>query len=199
MAKYGRSAGLVAVFLLRWGANIYKRALNCPAGILKYGWKRWSLPHWPQKLSTGVCCQNCTRELILPCFKSVPQPLEEFWSRSLPSERSAFSQHKLCSRDVGGWRDSSRGESEFSRLSVAGLLPPLKHRRQQGEQESFTEPTDSIMADFSVPERRSIPAFRVPSASESGGKSVFMSLLNAAEVNLCERLLKIQHYLTGPL
>lgn len=55
------------------------------------------------------------------------------------------------------------------------------------------------MADFSVPERRSIPAFRVPSASESGGKSVFMSLPNAAEVNLCERLLKIQHYLTGPL
>lgn len=90
-------------------------------------------------------------------------------------------------------------QSEFSRLSVAGLLPPLKHRRQQGEQESFTELTDSIMADFSVPERRSIPAFRVPSASESGGKSVFMSLLNAAEVNLCERLLKIQHYLTGPL
>lgn len=139
-----------------------------------------------------MCRRNRSCKLILPCIlKSVPQR----------SECSAFSQHKLSSREEGaGGKALAERQSEFNRLSVAGLLPPLKHRRQQGERESFTELTDSIItADFSVPERRSIPAFRVPSASESAGKSVFMSLLNAAEVNLCERLLKIQHYLTGPL
>lgn len=50
--------------------------------------------------------------------------------------------------------------------------------------------TDSIMDDFSIPERCSFPAFRVPSASERGDESDFMGLQNAAEVNPREWLLK---------
>lgn len=67
-----------------------------------------------------------------------------------------------------------------------------------GESESFTQLTDSI-TDSSIPERHAA----VPSASQCDGKSVFMSLLNTAEVNVCEWLLKkkkkIQHHLNGPL
>lgn len=62
--------------------------------------------------------------------------------------------------------------------------------KAEGEREPFAELTDSIMDDFSIPERCSFPAFRVPSASERGDESGFMGLQSAGEANLCEWLLK---------
>lgn len=66
----------------------------------------------------------------------------------------------------------------------------MKCARQRGEREPFTELTDSIMDDFSIPESCSFPAFCVPSASDTGDESGFMGLQDAGEDNPCESLFK---------